>query len=200
MPLPSQLSKMLEGDPRYSALAAFCDELSSDARLAAIRGLDKPAMAKLYACAAEASPVSLALLVPSDAPAAGVPWNGKNSLPAFSHFCKVFTRADAPDALWGRNAGAMEWLIGPGYYTCTVQPERPREFLIDYTREPPRAPEGWPKVKPNRAGASRFVFFNMHDRLRPVGQHVAIGAAYDAATGAFKNQYFALARGERVQL
>lgn len=197
---PAQLGRTLQGDPRFPALAALCDEFSGPERLAAIRALGKPELAKLYELAANQPQVSLEYLVPADAPHGQVPWNGKNSLPAFSHFCKVFARSDSPDALWGRNAGPTEWLIGPGYYTCTLRPGVPGEFLIDYTRVPPRAPEGWPPVKKNGAGASFFVFHNMHDMLRPVGKNVAIGGAYDAPSGKFKNQYFALARGEKIEL
>jgi len=197
---PKQLAQTLQGEPRFPALAALCDEFTSAERLAAIRALGKSELAKLYDLAAGQPQVALDYLVPADARDGQVPWNGKNSLPMFSHFCKVFARSDSPEALWGRNAGSMEWLIGPGYYTCTLRPGHPGEFLIDYTREPPRAPAGWPPIKKNSAGFSLLVFNNMHDMLRPVGRNVAIGAAYNATTGSFKNQYFALARGETIQL
>ena len=191
----NQLLQMLSGDPRFGALAALCDEYSEPERLTAIRTLGKPEMAKLYERAAGQPAVALSYLVPADAaPHTSVPWVGKNSLPVASAFTKVFTRVDGSEALVGRNVGAMEWLIGPGYYSCIVRPGSPGEFLVDYTREPEVAPKGWPAVKKNSRGASYLVFHNMHDYLRPVGKNVAIGAAYDGPTGKFKNQYFILAR------
>lgn len=195
---PLQLRQLLQGDPRFGALAALCDEYTPEERLQAVRALGKMEMARLFERAAGQPQVQLDYLVPADAPAnASIVWNGKNSLPAFSAFAKIFTRSGQPDALYGRNSGSMEWLIGPGYYTCVLRPDHPGEFLIDYTREPAQAPPGWPQVKKNKSGFSRLVFYNMHDFLRPVGRNVAIGAAYDAG-GKFKNQYFALARGEQV--
>jgi hypothetical protein len=195
---PKQLLQMLQGDPRFGALAALCDEFNLDERLAAVRGLGKAEMTKLYERAAGQGQVALDYLVPADAPDSGAVWNGKNSLPVFNTMCKTFARAPQPETLLGRNPFAHNWLIGPGYFTCTVSPKQPGEFLIDYTREPAQAPAGWPPVKPNRAGASRLVYFQMHDHLRPVGKNVAIGAAFDARSGKSKNQYFVLARSERI--
>jgi len=199
---PQQLSQMLSSeDPRFGALAALCDEFSPEERLAAIRSLTKPLMAKLYERAAEQAPVSLAYLVPEGTPPTGSIWNGKNSLVAFSHFAKIFTPSGEPGLLWGRNAGSMEWLIGPGYFAASVKSDAPGEFLIDYTRLPEKEPsEGWPRVSANGSGFSFFVFHKMHDYLRPVGKNVTIGAAYEAETGKFKNQYFVMARGEQLSL
>ena len=49
---PKQLLQMLQGDPRFGALAALCDEFNLDERLAAVRGLGKAEMTKLYERAA----------------------------------------------------------------------------------------------------------------------------------------------------
>lgn len=194
---PKQLRQLLQGDPRFGALAALCDEYSPTERLQAVRALGKLEMSSLFERAAGQPQVALDYFVPPDAPQnATIVWNGKNSLPAFSSFAKIFTRTDKPDALWGKNTGSMEWLIGPGYYTCVLSPREPGEFLIDYTREPAQAPAGWPPVKKNKAGFSRFVFFDMHDFVRPVGHNVAIGAAFDTS-GKSKGQFFVLARGEQ---
>ena len=197
MAAPKQLKQLLQGDPRFGALAALCDEYAPSERLEAIRALGKVEMAALFERAAGQPAVSLDYLVPPESPQnATIVWNGKNSLPAFSAFQKIFTRGTEPGTLVGKNNGSMEWLIGPGYYTCVLSPREPGEFLIDYTREPAQPPAGWAPVKKNKAGFSRLVFFNMHDFLRPVGKNVAIGAAYDVS-GKFKNLYFTLARGEQ---
>jgi hypothetical protein len=49
--------------------------------------------------------------------------------------------------------------------------------LVDYTRVPPSAPPGWPAVRGNERGLSRFVYGFMVDRLRRVSEHVTIGSA-----------------------
>jgi hypothetical protein len=194
-----QLSKMLSGTTTLEELAAHCDTHNEVERALAVRQLSGKQMGKLFELAASPTPVGLDLLVPQDTPAhTTVVWEGKNSLPAFNQFCKVFTRL--PDGtVIGRNTGSMEWLVGPGYYTTQLRDGKPGEFLINYLLEPANAPPGWPTVKSNKSGASFFVFRNMHDYLRPIGKHVAIGAAYDGPTGKFKGQYFILARGKTIR-
>ena len=86
---PKQLLQMLQGDPRFGALAALCDEFNLDERLAAVRGLGKAEMTKLYERAAGQGQVALDYLVPAGTPDSGAVWNGKNSLPVFN------TMADA---------------------------------------------------------------------------------------------------------
>jgi hypothetical protein len=197
---PKQLAQMLAGDPRLGALAGLCDEFSAEERILAVRALGPGELAKLYARAENPDArASLAQLVPADAPPhAAVAWEGRNSLPTFNLFAKVFTRFGAPpDALLGynRSGGFLEWTVGPGYFTCHIRPDRAHELLVDYTREPAEGLPGWPKLRKNASGLSRMVYYNGHDFLRPVGQHVMIGADYDAVTGKPRGHYFVLARG-----
>jgi hypothetical protein len=179
-----------------SELAATSDALDPAQRVEAIRALTARDLARLWEIAEElTAAVALDfLLAPDVTPGHTAEWIGKNSLPMFSHFTKRFTRGEAAGTLVGQNTGAMEWLTGPGYFIATVRPETPSELLIDYTRVPTAPPPGWPKVRPNESGISRLVFGNMHDYLRPIGEHLAIGAAFTTA-GKFRGQYFALARG-----
>jgi hypothetical protein len=190
---PKQLAQMLSGETRLDALASLCDQFDEQERLAAIQLLGSGALARLYTQAENpAGQAALDYLVGAEAGQA-VAWAGKNSLPLFNAFAKVFYRT--PDgSVIGRNTGAMEWLVGPGYYTTVIHQGHPGQFLIDYTREPASAPPAWPTVKKNSAGASFFVFRNMHDYLRPVGKNLAIGAAFDGPSGKAKGQYFALVR------
>jgi hypothetical protein len=71
-------------------------------------------------------------------------------------------------------------------------PERPREILIDYTRVPEVAPEGWPAVKDNTRGGGKLVYGGMHDFCRRVSSTVIIGAA--TRQGKMIGAYFVLAR------
>ncbi|MFN7132724.1 MAG: hypothetical protein ACK4N5_11630 [Myxococcales bacterium] len=177
---------LLEKGAPLGELAQASDALTADERLA---------MKALYERAEGGSePVALDYLVPDETPKGHtVEWLGKNSLPMFSAFSKRFTR-NGGGALTGHNTGSMQWLVGPGYFTTVVRDVRPAEFLLDYTRYPQAAPNGWPALKRNEAGISRLVFYDMHDYLRPVGRHLAIGAAY-FSNGKFRNQYFTLTRG-----
>jgi hypothetical protein len=198
---PKQLAQLLAGDTTLEALAALCDSYSEAERLEATRMLGAKEMAKLFAVANNPQvPADLSMLVPTDAPAgAAVAWEGKNSLPAFNLFAKVFTRHGAPEgALLGynRTSSFLTWSVGPGYFTCWVTKDHPTELLIDYTREPSAGPREWPKFVSNSHFIGRFVYYNAHDYIRPVGKHVAIGADYDATSGKQRGAYFVLARGK----
>ena len=121
---------------------------------------------------------------------------GRNTLPAFTHFEKRFCRPrgedrEKPGALYGFNFQALGPLTGPGYFTARAAPGRP-EVLIDYTRVPPERPDGWPALRSNEAGLSRFVYGFMVDTLRGVSEHVTIGSA--ARKGRDIGSWFVLCR------
>jgi hypothetical protein len=88
-------------------------------------------------------------------------------------------------------------LTGPGYYRAVEDPGR-AEVLVDYNRVPPadasELPEGWPRVRQNEDGLSRFVYGFMVDRLRRVSEHVTIGSA--ARKGRDLGSWFVLCRDE----
>lgn len=193
--------ELLEKGAPLSELAACADGLAADERIAMMRALSASQLARLFQAAEPGNgPISLAYLLPEETPAGHtVEWVGKNSLPMFSAFTKRFTRSGQEGALTGHNTGSMQWLIGPGYFTTVVRNDKPTEILFDYTRYPDAAPSGWPALKRNESGVSRLVFYDMHDYLRPVGNHLAIGAAY-TSKGKFKGQYFALTRGETLPI
>ena len=121
---------------------------------------------------------------------------GRNTLPAFTLFEKRFCRprgADArkPGELWGFNHQTLSFATGPGYFIAREDPSRP-EVLIDYTNVPAGHPEGWPEVRRNEIGLSRFVYGHMIDTLRRVSEHVTIGSA--ARKGRELGSWFILAR------
>ncbi len=69
--------------------------------------------------------------------------------------------------------------------------ERP-EILVDYHHVPGVRPEGWPPIRPNDRGLSRFVYGFMIDTLRRVSEHVTIGSA--ARAGKDMGSWFVLSR------
>ena len=124
--------------------------------------------------------------------------HGKNTLPAFTHFEKRFCRpkgADPhkPEALYGFNFQTLSPLTGPGYFLAVEASGRP-EVLVDYNRVPEDQPEGWPAIRANERGLSRFVYGFMVDTLRRVSEHVTIGSA--ARKGKDLGSWFVLCRQE----
>lgn len=178
----STLKELLAPErPDAQQVRAFLDGLDHAGRMAALTSLHGVgAQAKLYDMARDAPPVTLDELVPPDAPPLReVIWHGKNSLPMFTLFQKRFCRPAAgtgSDQLWGYNHQTMTWVTGPGYFVCHRDGSVPA--AIDYRLVPPQAPPGWPPVKRNDEGLSRFVYGNMVDYLRRVAAHVVIGRAH----------------------
>ena len=173
-------------------LQAHIASLDGKARIAECRKLGKRQQARLFELARDGGPLG-----PEDmVPAAGgepVPWFGKNTLPAFTHFEKHFRRHEGQIVGFNHNPGVVTMVTGPGYYVCRVDDSRPNDLLIDYTKIPDAAPAGWPRVKKNSAGLSRFVYGNMYDYCRRVSDTVVIGAA--TRLGKPIGQYFVLCRG-----
>jgi len=182
-----------------SAVQAHLDSLTHDERLAECRSIGKKRQRWLYDAADGYMPIDLDFLVPEDAgDAKEVVHHGKNSLPVFTHFAKVFTRPegdDVPDGeLWGYNRGSafVETYVGPGYFVTHLH-DAEGELLVDYLRVPPRRPvDGWPEVLPNSARLSRFVYNGTQDILRGVSEHVSIGRA--TKRGKDMNAWFILCR------
>jgi hypothetical protein len=136
----------------------------------------------------------LDFLVPEGAPALKpFPLEGKNSLPMFTRFRKVFYRTPGGE-IAGYNDQAMEKVTGPGYFMVEPSPERPGPVVVNYTRVPTDKPAGWPEIRPNEAGLSRFVYAGMHDYLRWVSPDVVIGRAYRANTQNPMPNWFMLVR------
>lgn len=181
--------------PDAEAVAAFLDGLDHAGRLAAVRALDGSVIQeRLWECAASASPVTLTDLVPpATPPLREVIWYGKNSLPVYSHFEKRFCRPSprhTADELWGYNQYPLIRLFGPGYFVCHRVGEA--AAAIDYRRVPPEHPAGWPPIRPNEQGLSRFVYRGLVDYLRRVSRHVVVGRA--TRNGKPLPNYFVLVR------
>ncbi len=186
-----------------STIADHLDGLSHPQRLAEVRSLGRKEQARLFEAARGVRPISLVDLVPAATPAMReVVHHGRNTLPAFNHFAKVFVRPDGPNApeegaapaeLWGynRNTQLLETIIGPGYYVA--EPARDEgEVLVNYLKLPPRAPNHWPPITSNSRGLSLLVYAGMQDVLRGVSSHVTIGRAYKG--GRAMSAWFVLCR------
>ena len=175
-------------------VARFLDQLTPEARLAQVRGLTRAAQAVLHDAAKGVRKCVLDDLVPHErGEMSAVVHEGKNSLPLFSRFAKVFCRPK-PGAreLWGYNrSGALvQTSVGPGYFVAYEGPGD--EVLIDYTRLPEYVPPGWPGLLPNEARLGRFVYAGMVDAVRAVSTHVSVGRAI--RYGELQDTWFVLCR------
>ena len=181
-------------------IRSLLDGMSHAERVTATRGLDRTDQRRLYEGVERFLPLTLADLVgPDVACLTEVRHHGKNTLPAFTHFEKRFCRPEGedpskPEALWGYNHQTMAAVTGPGYFVARQAPDRP-EILVDYNRVPSTElarPPGWPQIRPNERGLSRFVYGFMIDTLRRVSEHVTIGSA--ARKGRDMGSWFVLVR------
>ena len=166
--------------PDVQEIERYLDELTHSERVREIRSLGRSHQERLFDAVDGHRPVSLGDIVDSNrAPMDEVVHHGKNSLPAFSHFAKVFVRppnTDAPE-LWGYNraGGFIESVVGPGYFVAYAH--GPHEVLVDYLRVPSGHPAHWPDILPNSARLSRVVYYGTQDILRGVSKHVTVGRA-----------------------
>jgi hypothetical protein len=180
-------------------ISQFLDSLNHASRVAAIRSLNRTEQRRLYEAVEGYRPLRLSDLVPATCDSlATVRHFGKNTLPAFSHFEKRFCRPveadpERPTELLGFNFQTMAPITGPGYFIA-VGDEQRDEVLVDYRRVPQQHPDGWPSIKSNERGLSRFVYGFMVDTLRGVSEHVTIGSA--ARKGKDMGSWFVLCREE----
>jgi len=180
----TNLRKLLSTrSPDMSAIAAHLDGLGNAVRVAEVRGLGRQHQARLFDASAGFRPITIDDIVPPGTPPMQeVVHHGKNTLPAFNFFAKVFVRPDGAEAdsdeLWGynRNTALLETAVGPGYFVA-YDHHVEGEVLVDYLRVPPRHPAGWPPILSNAERLSFFVYNGTQDVLRGVSKHVTIGRA-----------------------
>ena len=180
-----------------AAIEAYLDALDGEARVAEIRSLGRAQQARLFDAADGYKAISLDDIVPPGrAPMEDVVHHGRNSLPAFNHFAKVFVRPELHShEAWGynRTGGFIETVVGPGYFVAYPH-EVAGEVLVDYLRLPSRRPAHWPNVIPNSARLSAVVYNGTQDVLRGVSKHVTIGRATKA--GKPMSAWFTLCRDD----
>jgi hypothetical protein len=199
----SALAALLADDrTTIEAIGHLLDDLAPEARHDAALALDRDQQRRLWDLAGQSPPMTLADLV-VDAPArAEVIHDGRNTLPlptALRAFQKRFCRPDGGgDRLFGYNHGPTMKAIGPGYFVAELTRTRPAwrsrgAIVVDYFQVPDGpVVDGWPPVKPNRAGLQRFVYAGTRDFLRRVSHHVCVGAAYKGERPL--DHYFVLCR------
>lgn len=190
----STLASLISSNATASALAAHLDGSTEQQRLEQALSLSSGQQAKLFEAVDHALPFALEDLTPKKGAFEGVAHEGRNSLPAFRYFAKVFCVPDAgpTQERWGynRNPPFIQSTVGPGYFVAVQHGAH--ELLIDYTLTPPRKPEAWPAIAHKYTKLSRFVFFGTQDVLRRVSEHVSIGRARRG--GKWMNNWFVLCR------
>ncbi len=192
------LRALLKESASLEAIASWLDEQSPDARLEAIRSLNKAEQRSLFELAKEGAPLTLddfAGPVNEE-----IIHEGKNSLPAFTEFQKRFVRLEDGRVV-GYNHASTMGLIGPGYFVLKATNDNPEwvkhgSVVVDYYEvldaNTIQVPSGWPKIKGNHQGLQMFVYNNMHDFMRKVSTHVSIGSAFKK--GKSIDSYFLLCR------
>ncbi len=188
------LKEILAGaNPTLAEITAHLQKLAQPDRIAQTVALDKAAQIKLWDLAAGGKALALDYLVPASAKLLEpYPFEGKNSLPAFTRFQKVFYRT-SDGKLGGYNNSPAAWLIGWGYYVAEPSWKNPKEIAVNYLKTPTEKPAGWPEIKSNLSGLTRFVYGGTVDYLRWVSEDVVIGRAYKQGEVAMPN-WFVLCR------
>jgi len=178
-------------------LSAYLDQLSHRARVREARGLTAKEQSLLFDAAEGFLPLTVSHFVPEAVPPMKqVIHYGRNSLPLFKFFQKRFCRAAGEyvtPPLWGYNEQLFKPLTGPGYFTA--RQADPKEVVIDYFEVPPQRPPGWPRILPNSAKLSRFIYYQTRDYMRGVSKHVSVGRA--SRNGKEMNNWFVLCREDR---
>lgn len=183
---------------RAQKVAAILDAFPLAERIATLRSLGGVRVQrKLWEAAAANPPVTTDDLVPkSTSPMRPVVFHGRNSLPAFSDFRKICCRPPAGtpgNVLWGYNDTSIRPVIGPGYYVVHDTPGTPLgASAFDYTQLPASHPAGWPDIRGNEVGLSRFIYNKTVDYMRRVATDVFIGSA--TRGGKELGSYFLLVR------
>lgn len=191
------LSSLLDGTHvSATALSSHLDALSDVQRVAEALALDGRQQAKLFEVVQGARRFTLEDLAPTTtAPLTGVTHEGRNSMPAFSRFAKVFAVPDDASRTtterWGfnRTSGLVTTTVGPGYFVTVQQGD---EVLVDYTLLPPKPLVGAPAILKNSSRLSFFVYNRTKDVVRGVSQHVSIGRA--SRDGKQLDNWFVLCR------
>jgi hypothetical protein len=202
------LDSFFEGDGiDLHRLAEVLDGMGHAGRVETVRRWGKREQARLYEAIKGHMPLTLDYFVPGTLdPLVPVIHEGKNSLPAFTHFQKRFCKpkeksGDTKEELWGYNEGSAESMLeikpftGPGYF-CVHTPEgrdgSEGEIDIDYRKIPSAKPESWPEIIPNEAKLGRFIYAGMVDVMRGLSNHVSIGRAMKG--GKWMDAWFVLVR------
>ncbi|HUT54745.1 MAG TPA: hypothetical protein VM658_15240 [bacterium] len=184
-----------EKGTKFSEVTAYLDTLTGAQRVEQVMALGKTEQVRMWELAQGSKTLELTYLVPAHAkPLEFFPFEGKNSLPMFKRFRKVFYR-DSKGGMCGYNDNPkfVQLTIGHGYFVVQMNPAAPAEIQIDYTRVPTQMPEGWPKIRSNDVFPTMFVYGGTKDHLRWVSKDVVIGRAFKGGVEPMPN-WFVLCR------
>lgn len=202
---PAPTLKQLLSDPSVSLaqVVTHLEALAPEEKLKQCMSIGRAAQRRLFQLCAASPAVTMNDFVPDELPPlTPVIHEGKNTLPLFTRFQKVFCKpADGSDRLFGFNEGFTRMLIGPGYFVGHATTEPPSEstwpargpIVVNYFMVPEaQVPEGWPKVVPNSKGLQMFVYKGTRDFMRKVCDGVTIGEAFKGEKSI--DNYFVLVR------
>ena len=201
---PTTMPKLKSPRTTIADIAAHLDGLTHSSRMHELSTTSRADQRTLWEKAqGEAGHITLEHFLPSNVPALRpVVHHGRNTLPLpdkQKFFRKPMVRpADGTPRAFGYNDAPSEELVGPGYFVLEATKGNtnwePRgTFVVDYFQHPdgPVA-SGWPRVRSNREGLQRLVYYGTRDFMRRVSQHVSIGAAYKGEKPL--DHYFTLCR------
>lgn len=193
------LTTLIDSGADLATIAKHLNGLTGDKRNWEVCELGKARQVKLWAIAgSKPHPMDLGWLMPKDAkPYQPYPFDGKNSLPLYKRFQKVFYKCK-DGSIAGFNNSPASWITGPGYYVTEMFSGRDGDVGVNYQKVPGTKPEGWPAIRPNTAFPTNFIYGGMIDYLRWVSEDVCIGRAYRNGTSPTPN-YFMLARTDRIK-
>jgi len=175
--MPTLKELLLDDKTRLEQVTSYLAKLNHGQKCAEVLALNKKCQARLWELAKDGKPLNLDYLVPKGIkPLDPQPFDGKNTLPLYTRFQKVFYRT--PDGrIAGYNNSHAAWIAGWGYYITEQSWKNQKELAVNYMKQPKDKPANWPEIKSNTAGFSRLVYGNMVDFLREVDDDVLIGKA-----------------------
>jgi hypothetical protein len=180
---------------KLEEVTSHLDKLNESDRILQVMMLNKKQQITLWEIAANSAQLDLSYLVPDNAnPLDFFPFEGKNSLPAFKRFQKVFYHDHQGITCgYNNNPALVLAVVGPGYFMVQMNPKAGKEIQIDYTRIPTEKPGSWPAIKSNDVFPTMFVYGGTKDNLRWVSKDVVIGRAYKMGEDPMPN-WFVLCR------
>jgi hypothetical protein len=180
-------------DTSIAQVAAHLDGLEPEERARQLQGLaGKKLQRRLWELAADSPPLTMGEMLPAGKSESR--WVGRNSMPMFTGVDKRMVRQGSDVIGYNHEpvSAIGRWFSGPGYFTMLPAPGRPKELVVDYTREPSTAPAGWPALASNTSGTHTLVYGHLNDFCRRVSDGVFIGGA--ERKGKFLDIYFTVAR------
>ena len=182
------LEKLLLEGSDCNAIADMLDHQDHQGRMNLLIGLSRSALGRLHRLAAQSEPLDIEFFVGDAEPQKPVVHHGWNSVPVprpWRMFQKVMCRpSTGAHHLIGYNEYRSKAWLGPGYFELmpTSESQYPTDrgaYVVDYYRIPEGdVPAGWPRIRSNTAGLSRFVYGGTRDYLRRVSCHVSVGRPF----------------------